>query len=128
MSSPPKLCEAMKSILVNWLFINLIDVLWNVIDFLWNLLILYEILSIFYEILLIVFKSYWFFIKKYGFFKGSYISFKRIFSCHPIKFLGGGEGFDPVNKKIKITFNKNYESGIASSIKIGLDNLSKNSS
>jgi len=26
---------------------------------------------------------------------------KRILSCHPIKFLGGGEGFDPVRKKIK---------------------------
>ena len=32
-----------------------------------------------------------------GFLKGS----KRILSCHPIKFLGGGEGFDPVNKKTK---------------------------
>ena len=38
----------------------------------------------------------------YGFFKGSYMSFKRIISCHPIKFLGGGEGFDPVDKKIKV--------------------------
>ena len=41
-------------------------------------------------------------LKTYGIFKGSYISLKRIFSCHPIKFLGGGEGFDPVNKKIKV--------------------------
>ena len=41
-------------------------------------------------------------LKTYGFFKGSLMSIKRIFSCHPIKFLGGGEGFDPVNKKIKI--------------------------
>ena len=41
-------------------------------------------------------------LKKYGFFKGSYISFKRIFSCHPIKFLGGGEGFDPVDKNMKV--------------------------
>tara|TARA_A100000164_G_C21820075_1_gene729902 strand:+ start:99 stop:353 length:255 start_codon:yes stop_codon:yes gene_type:complete len=40
-------------------------------------------------------------LKTYGFFKGSYMSIKRIFSCHPIKFLGGGEGFDPVNKKMK---------------------------
>jgi putative component of membrane protein insertase Oxa1/YidC/SpoIIIJ protein YidD len=30
------------------------------------------------------------------------MSFKRILSCHPIKFLGGGEGFDPVDKKIKV--------------------------
>ena len=41
-------------------------------------------------------------LKTYGFFKGSFISLKRILSCHPIKFLGGGEGLDPVNKKIKI--------------------------
>tara|TARA_Y100000741_G_scaffold313724_1_gene258818 strand:+ start:123 stop:374 length:252 start_codon:yes stop_codon:yes gene_type:complete len=40
-------------------------------------------------------------LKSYGLFKGSYISLKRIFSCHPIKFLGGGEGFDPVCKDIK---------------------------
>ncbi len=37
-------------------------------------------------------------LKTFGFLKGSYLSLKRIFSCHPIKFLGGGEGFDPVNK------------------------------
>jgi uncharacterized protein len=39
--------------------------------------------------------------QKFGFFKGLYLSFKRILSCHPLKFLGGGEGFDPVNKKFK---------------------------
>ena len=38
----------------------------------------------------------------YGFFKGLLMSIKRILSCHPIKFLGGGEGFDPVNKNFKI--------------------------
>ena len=41
-------------------------------------------------------------LKNFGFWKGLYLSFKRILSCHPIKFLGGGEGFDPVDKKIKI--------------------------
>ena len=41
-------------------------------------------------------------LRTYGFLKGSYMSLKRIFSCHPIKFLGGGEGFDPVKKKIKV--------------------------
>ncbi len=41
-------------------------------------------------------------LKNFGFFKGLLMSIKRILSCHPIKFLGGGEGFDPVNKKIKI--------------------------
>jgi putative membrane protein insertion efficiency factor len=38
----------------------------------------------------------------YGFFRGLLMSIKRILSCHPIKFLGGGEGFDPVNKNFKI--------------------------
>ena len=40
-------------------------------------------------------------IKIYGLSKGLALSLKRIFSCHPIKFLGGGGGFDPVNKKMK---------------------------
>jgi len=40
-------------------------------------------------------------LQAHGFSKGLYLSFKRILSCHPIKFLGGGEGFDPVNKKMK---------------------------
>ena len=35
----------------------------------------------------------------YGLIKGLYMSFKRVLSCHPIKFLGGGNGFDPVLKK-----------------------------
>ncbi len=41
-------------------------------------------------------------LKTYGFFKGSYMSFKRIISCHPIKFLGGGGGFDPIKKDMKV--------------------------
>jgi putative membrane protein insertion efficiency factor len=41
-------------------------------------------------------------LKTYGLLKGTFISLKRILSCHPIKFLGGGEGFDPVNKEMKI--------------------------
>ena len=41
-------------------------------------------------------------LQKFGLVKGIYISLKRILSCHPIKFLGGGEGFDPVIKKIKV--------------------------
>ena len=40
--------------------------------------------------------------KNFGFFKGVLMSTKRILSCHPIKFLGGGGGFDPIEKKIKI--------------------------
>ena len=41
-------------------------------------------------------------LKTFGFIKGSLLSLKRILSCHPIKFLGGGEGFDPVNKNEKV--------------------------
>ena len=41
-------------------------------------------------------------LKTYGLLKGSYMSLKRILSCHPIKFLGGGEGFDPVKKNTKL--------------------------
>ena len=41
-------------------------------------------------------------IKEFGLAKGCFVSLKRILSCHPIKFLGGGEGYDPVNKEIKI--------------------------
>ena len=41
-------------------------------------------------------------LETFGFVKGIFMSTKRILSCHPIKFLGGGEGFDPVIKKIKI--------------------------
>ena len=40
-------------------------------------------------------------LKTFGLIKGSFMSVRRILSCHPIKFLGGGEGFDPVNKKVK---------------------------
>ena len=35
-------------------------------------------------------------INVHGFFKGLQLGFKRILRCHPIKFLGGRDGFDPV--------------------------------
>ena len=41
-------------------------------------------------------------LKTYGLLKGSYMSLKRILSCHPIRFLGGGDGFDPVDKNMKV--------------------------
>ena len=41
-------------------------------------------------------------LKTHGLMKGLFKATKRILSCHPIKFLGGGEGFDPVTKKIKV--------------------------
>ena len=40
-------------------------------------------------------------LKTYGLIKGIAKSTKRILSCHPIKILGGGDGFDPVNKELK---------------------------
>ncbi|EDZ60475.1 conserved hypothetical protein TIGR00278 [Candidatus Pelagibacter sp. HTCC7211] len=41
-------------------------------------------------------------LKEFGLAKGTFLSLKRILSCHPIKFLGGGDGFDPVKKNIKV--------------------------
>ena len=46
-------------------------------------------------------------LKTHGFTKGSYLGIKRIFSCHSIKYLGGGSGLDlvPEKKLIKEKFN-----------------------
>ena len=38
-------------------------------------------------------------LKEFGFIKACILGTKRILSCHPIKILGGGSGFDPVEKK-----------------------------
>ena len=81
-------------------------------------------MNIFTNILIKIIKSYKFFIsplfghscrylptcseysiealKEFGLAKGTFLSLKRILSCHPIKFLGGGDGFDPVKKNIKV--------------------------
>tara|TARA_B100000029_G_C17384905_1_gene891175 strand:+ start:429 stop:680 length:252 start_codon:yes stop_codon:yes gene_type:complete len=40
-------------------------------------------------------------IKVKGALKGTISGIKRIFKCHPFKFLGGGSGFDPVQKPEK---------------------------
>tara|TARA_B100000965_G_C19117205_1_gene551690 strand:+ start:328 stop:570 length:243 start_codon:yes stop_codon:yes gene_type:complete len=40
-------------------------------------------------------------LNEHGVLKGILKGTKRLLSCHPIKFLGGGEGFDPVKKKVK---------------------------
>ena len=40
-------------------------------------------------------------IETHGLIMGISKSIKRTLSCHPIKVLGGGEGFDPVNKELK---------------------------
>ena len=46
-------------------------------------------------------------LKTHGLRKGSYLGIKRIFSCHPFKFLGGGSGLNYVPKKkmVKEKFN-----------------------
>ena len=36
-------------------------------------------------------------LKSHGTFKGLFLGIKRILRCHPIKILGGGSGYDPVN-------------------------------
>ena len=38
-------------------------------------------------------------LNEHGVLKGCYKGIKRILSCHPIKLLGGGHGYDPVKKK-----------------------------
>ena len=38
-------------------------------------------------------------IEKHGIIKGVKLASKRLIKCHPIKFLGGSEGYDPVPKK-----------------------------
>ena len=40
-------------------------------------------------------------LKEHGLILGIIKGTKRILTCHPIKFLGGGEGIDPVKKKVK---------------------------
>ena len=42
-------------------------------------------------------------LEKHGLAKGSYMGIKRILSCHPIKFLGGGSSLDfvPETNKLK---------------------------
>ena len=38
-------------------------------------------------------------LKTYGLFKGFVKGLMRLLSCHPIKFLGGGEGYKPLKDK-----------------------------
>ena len=38
-------------------------------------------------------------LNEHGFIKGTSIGMKRLLSCHPIKFLGSKEGYDPVKRK-----------------------------
>ena len=38
-------------------------------------------------------------LNEFGFIKGSYMGTKRLLSWQPIKFIGGGECYDPIEKK-----------------------------
>ena len=38
-------------------------------------------------------------LKVHGLKKGSFLGIKRIFSCHPFKFFGGGDGLDFIPDK-----------------------------
>jgi len=41
-------------------------------------------------------------VKAYGWFKGSLKGMLRILKCHPLTWLGGSAGYDPVQKERKI--------------------------
>ena len=45
-------------------------------------------------------------LKVHGLLKGSILGIKRIFSCHPFKILGGGDGLDVVPNKKDLTKEK----------------------
>ena len=45
-------------------------------------------------------------LKVHGLIKGSILGIKRIFSCHPFKILGGGDGLDIVPDKKDLTKEK----------------------
>ena len=45
-------------------------------------------------------------LKTHGLIKGSVMGIKRIFSCHPLKILGGGSGLDLVPNKKDLTKEK----------------------
>ena len=45
-------------------------------------------------------------LRVHGLIKGSIMGIKRIFSCHPFKILGGGDGLDIVPNKKDLTKEK----------------------
>ena len=45
-------------------------------------------------------------LKKFGLSKGSFMGIKRILSCHPFKFFGGGSSLDFVPKKNELEKEK----------------------
>jgi putative membrane protein insertion efficiency factor len=38
-------------------------------------------------------------IEKHGALKGAWLAVRRLARCHPVKWLGGGEGLDPVPER-----------------------------
>ena len=46
-------------------------------------------------------------LKSHGLIRGLSLGFKRVFSCHPIKILGGSSGLDLVPKKENVYKGKN---------------------
>ncbi len=38
-------------------------------------------------------------IEKYGAIKGVWLAMRRLARCHPVTWLGGGDGYDPVPEK-----------------------------
>lgn len=38
-------------------------------------------------------------IARHGIWRGGYLSLRRLSRCHPVAWLGGGQGFDPVPGK-----------------------------
>ena len=45
-------------------------------------------------------------LRVHGLIKGTILGIKRIFSCHPFKILGGGDGLDVVPNKKDLTKEK----------------------
>ncbi len=45
-------------------------------------------------------------LETHAFIKGTYLGIKRILSCHPFKYFGGGSGLDVVPNKEKISKGK----------------------
>ena len=45
-------------------------------------------------------------LRVHGLIRGSILGIKRIFSCHPFKILGGGDGLDVIPNKKDVTKEK----------------------
>lgn len=50
-------------------------------------------------------------LEKHGPVRGLYLTVRRLLRCHPIRFLGGGEGFDPVPPRLTASSSSGTCSG-----------------